>query len=276
MDDGVIVLVSDIQAGGSTAIMASTIIDEDKQPHKPTRWQSWLHGCWQDACQVVKGYSKNDPVFVICNGDMIEGTHHHTTQLVTHDKNIQVAMAVELLDELLQHATGCAFTRGTTAHVGHMAEYEKVIAEHFENRGLVKDGTSFVHSVFKRTIFGMRINAAHHVSGGRTARLRQSALGMAVERHVVRCQKANVPCADYFIRAHTHFFTDTQDLYGTRGIVSPSWQMPTDFVNQIAADELADIGMVIIRHGDVIPLRYKILKEDRRYPVLKINGNKKI
>ena len=40
-------------------------------------------------------------------------------------------------------------------------------------------------------------------------------------------------------------------------------------------DELPHIGAVIIRNGAVELLRYPILKEDRKYPVIKIDYGKK-
>lgn len=222
-----------------------------------------------DVTYQVKRWSRHGDVFALLLGDLTEGKHHDTIQVLTDDIDAHAELAIEVLTPLLQHVKGCAFVRGTPAH-GNGTRLERKIALHFSNRGLVPGEFSPTHPVFKREVFGKLINAAHHTRGGTTRRLRKAAMLTLLERATMQALRDGVPVADYYLRGHTHFFTDTEGEYKARGIAVPCWQLPTEFVNKISPDSLPDIGAVAIRGGNVIPLLYPILKEDRLYPKVEL------
>jgi len=271
MTDGVIVCIGDLHSGGTTAIMPPSFTTEDGLKVKPSRWQSWLWECFQDFCGIVKIASRAAPVFAIIDGDIIEGNHHNTTQLITADETSQTNLAIDTLEPLMQHVTGCAFVRGTPAHAGQASKYERQVASHFRNRGLVlNESGGVMHKIFKRTVFGLRLNVAHHIGTSKNKRLLHSKLMTVIEAHANAAIDSGSPVADYLLRAHVHLHVDTRELHRTRGITLPCWQMPTEFLDKISPDDQPDIGGVIIRNGNVEPMLYPILKPDRLYPAVKL------
>jgi hypothetical protein len=165
---------------------------------------------------------------------------------------------------------------GTEAHAGRRSKTEKLAAMQFANRGLVKNGTRFMHPEFKRSVFGQRMNVAHHASGGRTRRLRKQAAMNAVERFLVKCDTDDQPKCDYLVRAHIHHYVSVLDgPYTVRYLGLPCWQLPTTHVHKIAPDDLPDIGAVFIEvYADgrsvVVPRLYRYRPSDEKYPKVEL------
>lgn len=272
---GVTVLVSDTHVGGTTALMPPhEYTAEGGQKMKPSRVQLWLWDCWTDFNQHVKEYKRlGSKLFVIVNGDVVEGKHHETYQILTADETMHSEIAIEVYEPLLSNADGCAFVRGTPAHSGTANGLERTVANGFLNRGLVKaSGGEKLHDVFKMTLFDTRYNAAHHQRTSKNPRLRINAALAAIEAHQVKCLAEDVSIADVMVRAHTHHKVDTDRLNETTEFISTGcWQLPTEFGIKIAPDDLPDIGGWFIEHyadgrREVKPMFYPILLPNRKYP----------
>lgn len=276
MTDGVIVIVSDLHVGGSTALMPPKYTTADGQTIKASKAQAWLWDCWLDFCAVVKSYSRGESkALVILNGDLIEGCHHEVSQVLTTDETSHADLAIEVLDPLMRHASACAFVKGTPAHDGKSARFEQLVANNYRNCGLVMDGKNLMHDILRCTYAGVKLNIAHHVRGGSEYRLRLSSLLALVQRHTMDAHRFGTPVADFVIRSHVHHYTFTGDIFKAKGITVPCWQLPTDFVHKVSPDSLPDIGGVIIHNGEVVPVIYPVLLSNRSYPVIKVNNGKK-
>lgn len=271
---GVTVLVSDTHVGGTTSLIApGPITTPDGQSIIPSKLQGWLWECWTDFNQHVKRYKRRGAkIFVIVNGDETEGRHHDTYQILSEDETTHSNLAVEVFDPLLSNADGCAFIYGTEAHSGRANKLERLVAQHFENRGLVKNETGgLLHDVFKSTIFGTLFNATHHTNGGKNDRLRLSAAMLAIEAHQTQALHDKVPVADILVRSHIHHHVDTEDHYSTRMLVTGCWQLPTQHAVKIAPDRLPHIGGWFVEHytdghRHVEPMFYPIVLSNANYP----------
>lgn len=270
---GTIAILSDTQIGGSTALMPPSFITPDGQQVIASIWQSWLWQAYQDyICQLKARKRRGAAVFVLCNGDVIEANHHNTMQIVTADETAHVALAIETLDPLMALADGCAFVRGTPAHAGEVSRWEEQIARQYTSRGLVRnDAGGFTHPIFRRSVFGVRIHAAHHIGGGNTPQGMLNAISAETVKHIYESGRRDTPHAHYLIRSHKHRWADTGATYPVRGIVTPAWQLPTQLVYAIDREASSWIGGVFIDvfddgHTELVHVDYPVIREDRDYP----------
>jgi hypothetical protein len=259
--------------------MPPTFTAEDGQRIEANPLQAWLWACWLDLVDRVKICRRQGAkVFVVVGGDTCENNHHATIEVLTADEEAHVNLAVDILTPLMALADGCAFVAGSSAHSGPKAILERRVAAHFVNRGMVKTQSGgFVHSTFKRTVFGLRLNVAHKARGGRTERLRLMALSAEVERYLIRVGKVRQPKADYLVRGHVHFMTDTGTLYETRAATTGCWQFPTEYVTNLAPDELPDIGALLIGvyadgTHEFEAVRYPAVTGDEHYPEVTLDA----
>jgi hypothetical protein len=77
--------VSDLHAGGSTAMCPELIALDDGGEYRASKLQRWLFQCWGDYWQRVDETRRamGADLYAVFNGDLVEGAHHKTTQLLS-------------------------------------------------------------------------------------------------------------------------------------------------------------------------------------------------
>ena len=168
--------------------------------------------------------------------------------------------------------------RGTPVHVGRSGESEEGVARALKNQlnKIVPDPDTGTMSSYRRRIDveGVRLDVAHHGRMGQRAHTRGSysrlysfdiwaeqALDLITEGNTAESAEElyeiwkKKQVAQIAIRSHNHKFQDSgYDHRGiTRVISMPAWQLATEYVHRIAAEALADIGIVLLvcDKGDV-------------------------
>ena len=225
-------------------------------------WDRWTNGFWP---LVEKMRKEMDAILVVAfNGDMTEGSHHGTTQILSGNPNAQAAVVDAVLKVPLalkpDHILGI---RGTEAHVGPSASAEERIFT-----GLRKDGWPVIrdemtgnasHWGFTLEHQGRRVEFAHHGRvGGRPWTKANAVHALSVEI-LCDCAERGVVAPDLVPRAHMHQFVDTGPRR-VRVVQMPAWQMATSFVHKIKPNAIADIGGIIVTIADgeldVVPVIY--------------------
>lgn len=258
--------VSDVHAGSTVALCPPVVRLDDGGEYKASKAQLWLWQCWLDYWRTVdeRRRALDAELYVGFNGDLVDGDHHGTVQIITGNPNAQAAVWDATVRPVLDlKPDKMFFTRGTGAHVGKSASAEERIAS-----GLRKDkrpvqgdpdsGTaSWWH--FRADVQGVRIDATHH---GRTG-LREHTRGGAVVLYAHDILAAHVKDGDTHphlcIRGHHHRFNDSHDACPVRVITLGAWQLATEYVKRVAADSMADIGGIIVTIHDG---KYEVTKVD--------------
>lgn len=254
-----VAVASDCHAGGTTALCPDAIKLDDGGLYVASKAQQWLMGCWQDywATIAAKRDDLNAELYVVINGDLVEGDHHRTTQILSGNPNAQaaawIACAKVFLDLKPDHI---AIIRGTGAHAGVSASSEEKIADGLrrDKRPIISDSetgsASWWH--WRPEIQGVRLDFAHHGRMGRLPRTRGSQLVLyawdITDEHV----QSGHPIPHLAFRAHNHKKGDTGSAAPVRVVATGAWQLGTEHVHKVATDSLADIGgaYVVIDRGD--------------------------
>lgn len=274
-----IALCSDTHAGGTTALMPPSYTTTEGQTIQANRVQSYLWDCWLDWCGQVKALrTAGAYVYGVHVGDVTEGNHHDTVQILTVDEHDHVSVGVEVMQQFVQHCSLFAQVRGTETHVGASSRLETQVCKSLSAYAIDRpdnDPHGWTHQILRRTIAGVVLNAAHHIGGGMTRRV--TAIEGAVKMHLEQCGELGDQRADYLVRAHKHRKGDTGFTYDTRGMVLPAWQFPTSYVHRLSPGEPPMIGGIIIRiyadnSHDARLVPYPFIREDRVYRVVSIDG----
>src|SRR5690606_36827403 len=169
-DDRPVVLacVSDLHAGSTVGLCPASGIDlDDGGRYEPSKAQRWLWQCWREYWDEVarERDASGAALYVVLHGDVIDGAHHGTTQIVSGNLDVQGAVARACLE--VPRALGVDrwfVVRGTEAHVGPSAQAEEGIARWL---GAERDRDTGTYSWWhlRLLVHDVLIDAAHH---GRT------------------------------------------------------------------------------------------------------------
>lgn len=249
--------VSDIHAGGTTALCPDRVDLDDGGHYTPSKAQRWLFDCWRRYWDRVdqRRHAEKARLIIVFNGDMVEGDHHHTTQILSGNPNAQAAVVNACMEYPLSlNPDNMIFVRGTEAHVGHSASAEERIADGLsrDKRPIIRDpetdNASWWH--FKGECEGVRIDVTHHGRTGQREHTRGGAAVLHAHDILLSYAKRGEQPPHLCLRGHHHKFNDSGDACPVRVFTTGAWQLGTGHVHKVAPDSLADIGGAIVSIDD--------------------------
>lgn len=251
MTKTILAIIGDTQIGSSTALAPPQFTIHNNDPRETqlvrhNELQKWLWDCWTEYWGYVrelagcKGRHRKHRIVVVHMGDVIDGNHHGTRQII-QDVGDQLLVAKDVLTPIRDMADVFYGIIGTETHDGPagadaIAIYRDLdVTEYGQHLMLEVDGK--LHDF------------AHHGRVGRRP-WTSAAASIGVEV-MLDCGLSGLPCPDYIWRAHNHVIDDSGDrLEGTRVICLPSWQLKTAFANRVSANRRrSDIGGYIVNGG---------------------------
>lgn len=245
--------VSDVHAGSSVAVCPPEISLDDGGMYVASKAQRWLWQNWGDYWERVarRRDELNADLYCVFNGDLVEGDHHGTTQILSGNPTAQAAALNACMKSAL--ALGPSkmfFVRGTEAHVGKSGCHEERIALGLQKDGHAVEGdpdtgtASWWH--LRLELFDTLVDVAHHGRTGQREHTRAGAAALHAHDILLSHVKQGHRYPDLCLRAHYHRFNDSYDACPVRVVTSGAWQLKTSYVHKVAADSLADIGGLIV------------------------------
>lgn len=204
------------------------------------------------GCQLVTGF----------NGDMTDGDHHGTTQILSGNPNAQAAAVNGCMQPVLDlKPDAMFFMRGTEAHVGKSGCAEERIADGLRRDGwpVQRDPSTGNSSWWQwdGELAGVRVSSLHHGSVGQRPWTKPNVVANRAAMIFYERSKADAKRNDgkqtwphLALRSHMHQYVDTHDQHPVRVIQMPAWQLATAFVQRVAPESLADIGGIIVKIED--------------------------
>jgi hypothetical protein len=265
----VLAVVSDLHSGSSVGLMPPVFNLDDGGTFRASKAQRWLWQCWLDFCGQVeaKADALGARIITVVNGDVTEGNHHHSLEVVTANETTQMRIAYKCLEQLVMISDDVFMTRGTPVHVGASARMEERVADDIMN--IVRESehaATFYHLPLKiyKTVFDI----AHHGNMGRLPWTEKAAGNKLAAIVIMDAATRGEKPPDVVIRSHMHRYADSyQNFQTTRGIMTPAWQLVTGYINKLNPGALADIGGLIITvwpngNYDVEVCRYRPKKRE--------------
>lgn len=216
----------------------------------PPKHQLWLWQCleeyWYSHVAGLLKTHKAD-LHVVYNGDLVEGAHHGTTQIISGNPEPQAYLCDRVFGLPQKLRPKHTFVvRGTEAHVGPSGASEEAFARSIRaERDPESQKWSYWHLRLKP--HGVLIDLQHHPSTrGNLPWTRPQAIQRLAFRIWSEHALRGLDYPRLAVRSHVHVFGDSRDAYPTRAIITPSMQLKTSFAHKVAADSIADVGGIAI------------------------------
>lgn len=245
MSGTVLAIIADTHIGSSTALAPLTFTVHNRnsletQVTQANRLQRWLYDCWLDYWDHVFRVAKKKRLIVVHCGDIVDGLHHNSLQVMNEVQD-QAQAAVELLEPIVKKVDAFFGVLGTSIHAGQ---------EHVSEVGIYDQlGAQDYGQTLTLEIDGKLHDFAHHGRVGLRA-WTSSAAGVAAEVMIDYAQ-AGLKLPSYVWRGHNHIIDDSgSKIAGTRCISLPSWQLKTTYGWRISSNAArSDIGGYVVVDG---------------------------
>lgn len=243
--------MGDIHAGSTVAVCPPVFAREDGGSYQASKAQKELYRLWLKYHALVKeavggSTRRKKKFYLLVKGEVIDGDHHDTSQLITRNQVTQLKIAHRLFEPFFDLKPDRVFIiRGTPAHSGESSMWDEEFAK---DTGAEPDTENGTHSWYWLPAVweGVRFDIAHHGrAGGRPWTESNGANGLAAQIIFDYVKTGDKP-PDLALRGHVHKNPDSGDNFATRVIHTPSWQLQTAFGNRIGPGQILPIGAHII------------------------------
>ncbi len=244
----IVVLASDLHCLGVGSLLRPGFVMSTGNELGLNKFQQWLWAQFEGLTgEIVDRFGNGFDL--ILNGDLLEGNHHRTTEILAVDEAEHAAAAIHTLTPIREHASAIYVVEGTECHT---KGWEHAIAKALD---AVPDETTG-HPAFAELNIeacGSFGTVRHHISTTSRAYLEASALSihqgnMALSRAL---QGRRVP--KWMAAAHRH----VPGIYSrptSLSVGTPCWQCLTRHGRKVVPDGRIEVGFVVLdfskqRHG---------------------------
>lgn len=254
-----LVTENDLHAGSTVAMVPPEGVRlDDSGYYKPSKFNSWLwkkrEAVWAKVRKLKNQHGAE--ARIISNGDLFDGAHHGTTQVLSGNPEAQGYVAGRMADAWESLApTHLYFVRGTDAHVGEAASAEEAFAKGISTRlPVVRDPQTHLWSAWelRLRVHGKLCHWAHHTGVSGLPWTAPAAINRLAFRIWSEHQLRGWPAPDFAFRAHAHAtipggrLLDSGDNYPTRAILVPSWQAKTGYAHKRVTESVTTFGLVAL------------------------------
>lgn len=235
------VVLSDIHAGSTVALMPPSLTLAEQQEVRANALQAWYWQCWQHALKWVRAAADGDPFIVVLNGDLIEGDHHRTDQIIGRNLTDHLTCAEAVLRPLTSLASRVFITKGTECHTG---DAEAALGQILQAEKNPATG----RRVFDRLaldICGNRLVARHHVATTTRPWLEANGLGAELASEQLQAARNGEPMPDILCVAHRHVGGHVTTNEGLC-IATPAWQGLTRFGHKAVGAARCKPGLYLL------------------------------
>ena len=236
-----LVVLSDLHAGSVVALMPPTFVTANEQEVKQNALQAWYWKCWLKSLEWIDEVIGEDPAALLLNGDLIEGDHHRTTEIISRDIGDHIEIARLLLKPLAQRFQKTFITRGTECHTGNVeGALGKLIGAE-----LNPETDKPVFDRLTLDICGVRLIARHHVSTTSRPWLEGNGLGMELAAEQLHAVRNGEPMPKVLCVAHRHVAGHYQGGEGLC-LATPAWQGMTRHTFKVVPAARCKTGVYIL------------------------------
>lgn len=253
-----IAVVSDLHCGSTVAVCPPSLHLDDGGTYQASRHQLWLWQLWKDFWERVERERDEEDaeLYVVYNGDLVDGDHHDTPQIMSRNPVAQAMVLTDVLDVPEGLGADKIFVvRGTGSHVGKSGSSEEKVAMGMRDKGLPlqgdpeRDTASWWH--LRMDVQGLRLSFTHHGRTGYRPWTRPNASNLLAMQIFTEHALNGERHPDIAIRSHYHRYMESaRGGCPTYVLQTPAWQLATAYVHKVAPESLADIGGVIITIRD--------------------------
>lgn len=261
-----IITISDLHIGSTAGLCPRLTKVSDGGSYIPNKYQKTLRKYWRHfwGKYVPDHTGDAEKIILVINGDIIDGVHHKTVNIVSNSWAIQEQAAIKALLEIRElcpmKIDGIYIVKGTEVHTGPNGESEERIAEKI---GAVPNELGeYASYQWWLTVDDVPFQFAHHIGVTSSAAYESSAPMRELTAAMVEAAQWGRSIPRVMVRSHRHRFIEVPipSKHGRiRAVITPGWQLRTPHVERIDRMRMPHIGGVVFRiEGDQCEIREKI------------------
>lgn len=216
----VAVVLSDLHFGSTVGLWPSDFVSQEGVPIGQNKFQKWLWKCWLDLHDVqLPKFIGDSPYALFLNGDIIEGLHHRTMQVMTANATDQVTASQSVLGPIALEAKKIFVIKGTEVHT---KDREISLGAAL---GAEKDTSTGQHAFDKLLIkiHGCPCVFKHHITTTSRPYLEATALSTELGSERIEAARNHHPIPKVLCVAHRHRHGIYRDANGIVCVTS-GWQ----------------------------------------------------
>ena len=243
-DPKVAIFLSDLHIGGTTGLLPPGFVTFEGNEIKQNEYQKWLWSCWLDCWKWADKVIGKDKWIAVLNGDLIDGFHHMTKEVVSVDPSDHASGAIDVLEAVLKGAEAVYISEGTHVHSGNQ---EHSIASILHWRGIKVAKHNAKKSAWPELslrVHGSLVCIDHHVATTSRSYLEAGAYSGTMGDMRNRRSRAGLEVPKLIVRSHRHQYGMFDDGYGCM-VILPPWQGATRFTRRVVPGIVPQCGMVV-------------------------------
>lgn len=238
----VLVVVSDTHCGSKTGLLPPGCRDANGAEYGLSEYQRWKWERWQFCTgPLLNRIVGKDPFDLVINGDVIEGVHHGTTEVVDADPQQHSQIATVALGPLAERANRLWMVQGTECHTR--------ASEDSIGKGLGaeanKESRRYSWMNLDLEYRGVTVSCTHHISASLRVWTESSGLGLAMNSERLERLRAAHDQARVFIRSHRHVHGVYSDGHSMLA-VTPAWQGKGRHLGKVKAEAIPAVGILVL------------------------------
>lgn len=254
------VILSDTHIGSTLGLWPPNFVCNEGFTIGQNRFQEWLWEKWGEGKAWIKKVVGKSPFELIWNGDLVEGIHHRSVQIMSADVGDQSAAVLQVIGDLCGAAARTFVIQGTECHTRND---EVRIGKHI---GAVTDPDTGKHA-FDRLLLdfnGCNVSFAHHMSTTSRPYLEASAHSIQLGCEVIESARSGHPVPTVVVRAHRHLHGVFEDG-SLMSVSTGGWQGLTRFARKVVPFAVPKPSIVILdwretERGELPQVHRKIFK----------------
>lgn len=244
-----IAVVSDVHCGSTLAICPPEGVRlDDGGRYTPSGPQVWLWQCWVEYWERVRALARKHRarLWVVYNGDLFEGSHHHTVQIISAHPEPQAYLADRIFGVPRSLEPEHTFiVRGTEAHVGPSGATEEQFARWIKaERNQTLERWSWWQ--LRLEPHGVLIDCQHHGRMGFRPWTEANAVQLLAAQIFFEHARFGWRHPDIAIRSHYHRYGDSSHAHPVRVVLTPGWQLKTAHAYRVATESIAHVGGITL------------------------------
>jgi hypothetical protein len=238
-----VVILSDLHIGSTVGLWPTGFVSNEGNHIGQNKFQEWLWECWCDAMQWSRKIIGKDAFDLVLNGDLVDGIHHKTLQVMTPDPGDQTSAVLQTLNGLGLQWSKLHVIKGTEAH---SRNDEIRIGHALGATGTHKPGSTH-GTTSTSTCMGAFTTSPTTSARPPAPTLRHRRIRSCLATLTHARARAGKPVPKVMVRAHRHRHGIWQD--GNQiSIITGAWQGLTRYGYKVVPDAVPQPSIIIADH----------------------------
>ena len=238
-----IVLLSDLHVGSTIGLWPPDFVSNEGNPIGQNKFQEWLWQCWQDAAKWSAKVIGKDAFEIVLNGDLVEGIHHRSLQVMTPDVGDQSEAVKQVLEPLAAKAARLHIVKGTECHTRN----DEIRIGNYLKASKCQATGQRAHDTLDLECNGVLYNFAHHISTTARSYLEASAHSITLGNISHTRARSGKQVPQIICRGHRHrhgIWDDGNQM----SVITGAWQGLTRHGYKVVPDAVPQPSIVIFDH----------------------------